>query len=326
MTKSIVAVVGSTGAQAGGLVDAILASNDFALRAITRKPDSYKGKGLAARGAEVVAADLDDEASLVKAFAGAHGAFCVTNFYEHFSVEKEQAQARNLANAAKKAGVEHAIWSTLEDTRKRVPLDDPRMPTLHGKYKVPQHDGKGDSDRFFRDAGVPTTFLLTSFYWDNLLSPGMAPRSSGMGPKSPGMAPRKGDDGKLGIVLPMADKKLAGIAVVDIGRSAFGIFKRPDLIDKTVGVMGEALTGDEMAAQLSRALGKEVVYRYVPPELFRAFGFPGAEELGNMFQYYRDFADECMAARDVSLVRQLDPQLQTFAQFLELNARKIPLE
>jgi uncharacterized protein YbjT (DUF2867 family) len=312
MTKPIVAVVGSTGAQAGGLVDAILASNDFAVRAITRKPDSDKGKALAARGAEVVAADLDDEASLVKAFAGAHGAFCVTNFWEHFSVEKEQAQARNLANAAKKAGVKHAIWSTLEDTRKRVPLDDPRMPTLYGKYKVPQHDGKGESDRFFRDAGVPTTFLLTSFYWDNLLSPGMAPK--------------KGDDGKLGIVLPTSDKKLAGIAVVDIGRSAFGIFKRPDLIDKTVGVMGEALTGDEMAAQMSRALGKEIVYRYVSPEVYRSFGFPGADDLGNMFQYYRDFADEFTAARDVSLVRQLNPQLQTFAQFLELNARKIPLE
>ena len=135
-----------------------------------------------------------------------------------------------MARAAKAAGVQHVIWSTLEDTRKWVPLSDDRMPTLQGKYKVPHFDAKGESNRFFTEAGVPTTFLLTSFYWDNLIY-------FGMGPK-------KGPDGKLAFTLPMGDKKLPGIAAEDIGRCAYGIFKRgPEFIGKTVGIAGEHLTG-----------------------------------------------------------------------------------
>ena len=232
MSKKIIAVIGATGAQGGGLVRAILAdkNSEFTVRAITRKTDSDKAKELAAAGAEVVAGDLDDVSSLQKAFTGAHGAFCLTNFWEHFSTEKELEQAKNLATAAKAAGVSHAIWSTLEDTRRRVPLSDNRMPTLKDKYKVPHFDAKGEADQFFRDAGVPTTFLLTSVPWDNLVY-------FGMGPK-------KGEDGKLSFVLPMADKKLPGIAAADIGKCAYGVFKQGSaLIGKTVGIAGEHLTG-----------------------------------------------------------------------------------
>ena len=157
--SKIIAVVGATGAQGGGLVRAILADlrGGYRARALTRHPDSVKAKALAAAGAEVVAADLDDPASLESAFAGAHGAFCLTNFWEHFSPELELAQAERQARAAKAAGVRHAIWSTLEDVRKWVPLSDNRMPTLMGKYKVPHFDAKGEADHFFRDNGVPTT-------------------------------------------------------------------------------------------------------------------------------------------------------------------------
>ncbi|MFH2055477.1 MAG: NmrA family NAD(P)-binding protein, partial [bacterium] len=137
--KKIIAVVGATGAQGGGLVRAILAdkSGEFAARALARNPDSDKAKELARLGAEVIKADVDNLASLEKAFAGAYGAYCVTFFWEHFSPEKEKAQVRNMAAAAKADGLRHVIWSTLEDTRKWVPLDDDRMPTLQGKYKVP---------------------------------------------------------------------------------------------------------------------------------------------------------------------------------------------
>jgi uncharacterized protein YbjT (DUF2867 family) len=159
----------------GGLVRAILADKggEFAARAITRDVRSEKAKELARAGAQVVAADIDDEAALTKALRGAHGAFFVTFFWAHFSPEKEKAEALIMAKAAKAAGVKHVIWSTLEDTRKWVPLTDKRMPTLQGKYKVPHFDAKGESDRIFTDLGVPTTFLLTSFYWENLLYFGM---------------------------------------------------------------------------------------------------------------------------------------------------------
>lgn len=313
--KPLIAVFGATGAQGGGLVRAILDDPDrrFAARAITRHADSEKALALAARGAEVVSADLDDPASLERALHGAHAAYCVTNFWEHFSPEREAAQARNLAHAAKAAGVQHAIWSTLEDTRRWVPLDDARMPTLMGRYKVPHFDAKGESDAQFSAAGVPVTFLLTSFYWDNFIH-------FGMGPKP-------GPDGVLAIVLPIGDARLPGIAAQDIGRCAYGLFRRGDeFIGRTVGIAGEFLSGAQMAQALGDALRQPVQYHAVTPEQYRALDFPGAEDLGNMFQFNRDFEREFCAARDPALARELNPRLQTFAQWLDDHARRIPLD
>ncbi|MBI3698702.1 MAG: NmrA family NAD(P)-binding protein [Acidobacteria bacterium] len=165
--KKIIAVVGATGAQGGGLVRAILkdGSSGLTARALTRDVNSDKAKELGSLGAEVVAADVYDVESLKRSFQGAYGAFCVTFFWAHFSPEKELAGATAMARAAKHAGVEHVIWSTLEDTRKWVPLSDNRMPTLIGKYKVLHFDSKGEADRVFTELGLPATFLLTSFYW-----------------------------------------------------------------------------------------------------------------------------------------------------------------
>jgi uncharacterized protein YbjT (DUF2867 family) len=315
MADKIIAVVGATGAQGGGLARAIL--NDmqggFRVRALTRDINSPKARALAAAGAEVVKADLDDLDSVKRGFDGAHGAYCVTFFWAHFSPEKENAEARAMAQAAKHAGVTHAIWSTLEDSRKFIPLSDNRMPTLAGKYKVPHFDSKGEMDAYFGELGVPTTNLLTSFYWENFIY-------FGMGPK-------KGPDGKLAITMPMGDKKLPGMSAEDIGKCAYGIFKKgSEYIGKTVGIAGEFLSGAEMAAAFSKALGQPVAYNAVPPEVYRSFGFPGAEDLGNMFQYNRDFATEFMGARDLKLARALNPSLLTFDQWLAQNTSRIPLE
>lgn len=313
--KKIIAVVGATGAQGGGLVHAIVndKSSAFTARALTRDVNSNKAKDLAKQGVEVVVANLDDVESLKRAFAGAYGAFCLTNFWEHFSPEKEFAQAKAMAEAAKHAGLRHVIWSTLEDTRKWVPLSDNRMPTLMGKYKVPHFDAKGEADDVFRKLGVPTTFLLTSFYWDNLIY-------FGMGPK-------KGPDGKLAFTLPMGDKKLPGIAAEDISKCALGIFKKGhEFIGKTVGIAGEHLTGAQMAAALTKALGQEVRYNDVTPEVYRTFGFPGAEDLGNMFQFKRDFEQVFCGARNLNVSRSLNPALQTFDTWLARNKSRIPLE
>jgi len=313
-TKTI-AIVGATGAQGGGLARAILEDPEggFAVRALTRDPSSEKGRALAAAGAEVVAADLDDEESLVRALDGAHGGFFVTNFWEHFSPEREYAQAGNLARAAKRAGLRHVIWSTLEDTRRLVSLDDDRMPTLMDGYKVPHFDAKGAADDLFREAGVPTTFLLTSFYWDNFIHFGSGPA--------------KGPDGRWAITMPMGDGKLPGIAVEDIGRCAYGIFRRGDeLVGETVAIAGEHLTGAEIAAALGDALGIDVAYHAIDPDAYRALGFPGAEDLGNMFQYKRDFQAEFCGPRDPAVARSLNPRLQTFEAWLAAHADEIPLE
>jgi uncharacterized protein YbjT (DUF2867 family) len=313
--KKIIAVVGATGLQGGGLVRAILndPNGPFSARALTRHVDSDKARALRDLGAEVVAADTDDVKTVTRAFDGAHGAYCVTNFWEHLSPEREFAQGSNLAHAAKNAGVQHALWSTLEDVRAFVPLSDTRMPTLMGKYKVPHFDAKAEVDSVFRSLGVPTTFYLTSFYWDNFIF-------FGLGPK-------KGPDGQYAITFPLADKKMSGIAASDIGRIAYGIFKAgPEYIGKTVAVAGEHLTAAQMAASLGHALGVNVRYNAVPADVYRTFGFPGADEMGNMFQFYDEFADYFTGIRNVEVARQLNPQLQTFDKWLAENARRIPLD
>ena len=211
--KKIIAVVGATGAQGGGLVRAILAdpSGSFVARAITRKPDSDKARALAALGAEVVAGDADDPPSLDRAFAGAHGAFCVTNFWEHFSAERERAQAAAMARATRRPGIEHVVWSTLEDTRKWVPLTDAgcRRCTASTRCRI-------STPRARPTASSPPRrrrprYLLAAFYWDNFIHFGMGPR--------------KGADGKLVLALPLGGAKLPGIAAEDIGTCAYGIFQ-----------------------------------------------------------------------------------------------------
>jgi uncharacterized protein YbjT (DUF2867 family) len=302
--RKIIAVLGSTGSQGGGLCRAILgdSAGGFACRAITRDPSKDKAKALAAAGAEVVQADLDDVESLKKAFAGAYGVYAVTNFWEHFSGEKEKAQAKNVAEAAKAAGVKHVVWSTLEDIRKFMKPDDKRMPMLQEKYRVPHFDAKADADAYF--AGLPTTFLVTSFYWDNLYMFGLAPK--------------KGEDGKLAWAYPMGTAKMAGMAAEDIGKVAYGIFKAGnEYIGKRVGILGEALTVEQMGETLSKVLGVgPITYNAVDADVYRGFGFPGADEMGNMFQAYRDFEKEMLANRSLDLARKLNPSLMTFAQFV----------
>jgi uncharacterized protein YbjT (DUF2867 family) len=280
---------------------------------LTRNTESGKAKELEKLGAEVVRADVDDVESLKRAFHGAYGAYCVTFFWEHFSPEKEIAEANNMAVAAKHAGVKHVIWSTLEDTRNLVPLSDSRMPTLQGKYKVPHFDGKGEANHVFTKQGVPTTFLLTSFFWENLVH-------FGMGPK-------KGADGNLYFTLPMGDKKLPGIASGDIGKCAYAIFRKGrEFIGKAVGIAGDHLTGDQMAYALTRALGQEVRYNDVSPKVYRSLGFPGAEDLGNMFQFKRDFEPFFCGARSLEFSRALNPSIQTFETWLAENGDRIPIE
>ena len=314
MARKIIAVMGATGAQGGGLVRAILADREgaFAARAITRKTDSEKARALAQLGAEVVAGDADDAASLERAFAGAHGAFCVTNFWEHFSAEREGVQAAAMARASRKAGVQHVVWSTLEDTRKWIPLDDARLPTLGGKYKVPHFDSKGSVDHVFAEEAAPTSYLLAAFYWENFIHFGMGPR--------------KGADGNLVLAMPLGGAKLPGIAAEDIGKCAYGIFRRgPGTARQRFGVAGDVLSGEQMADNMSRRLGKIVTFQDVPFDVYRGLGFPGAQDLGNMFQFQAIAGDEFVRSRDPRRSRDLNPELLSFDAWLRANAGRIPI-
>jgi uncharacterized protein YbjT (DUF2867 family) len=309
----VVAIVGATGAQGGGLARAILddPSGEFSVRAVTRRPASERAAALARRGAAIVSADLDRPETLKPAFDGAHAVFCVTNFWEHGSPERETAQAAAMAHAAACAGNAHVIWSTLEDTRRFMPLDSDRMPTLLGHYKVPHFDAKGEANAEFTRRNLPVTFLLTSFYWDNYIN-------------FPGMTPYRDAAGGLALTMPLGDKRLPSMAAEDIGRCALGILRAGSAYaGRTVGVAGEHLTGLEIASGLSRALGVRVRYADVTPDEYRRLDFPGADDLGNMFQFKRDFQEAFCGARSVELSRQLNPLLQTFDEWLAQNGRHI---
>jgi uncharacterized protein YbjT (DUF2867 family) len=312
--RKIIAVVGATGAQGGGLVRAILAdtSGEFGARAITRKPDSDKARALAAQGVEVVAGDADDPSTLARAFEGAYGAFCVTNFWEHGEPERELRQATALARATKQAGLQHAVWSTLEDTRKDVPLSDNRLPTLKGKYKVPHFDAKGEANAVFEAEGAPSSYMLAAFYWDNLIHFGMGPRRQ--------------DDGSLVFAMPLGGQKLPGIGAEDIGGCALGIFRRgPSAAGQSFGIAGEILSGEEMAAKLGKAIGQPVRFQNVPFDVYRGLGFPGADDLGNMFEYHMLLGEKFLKARDPKLARELNPNTRDFDAWLRDNARKISI-
>lgn len=302
MTETkIIAVIGATGATAGGLARAILAdpSGGFACRAITRTPDSAAARALEDQGATVVRADLDDVDSLVSAFEGAFGAFCMTSFFEHFDAAREVSQAANLAEAAAATGVRHAVWSTAEDSRRQYPLVDDRMPTLQGRFKVPQWDAKSEGDARFGDAGVPTTFLLTPFHWDAWVS-GLA-------------APQRGPDGVLTVAMPLGDAVLPGIAAEDIGRCAYGLFRGgQEYLGTTVGIAGEHISGERLAAGLSQVYGEPVRYQSMPLEVFRSLPFPGVDVAANMFQYVVEASDDFCRLRDVGIARRLNPSLLAF--------------
>ena len=307
--KPIIVVAGATGSQGGGAVTALLEDPQqrFAVRALTRDPQSAAATALADRGAEVVRADFGDPSTLEAAFAGAHGAFLVTNFWEHLSAAQEMDQIANLAAAAASAMLSHVVWSTLEDTRDLLPLSDPRMPVLQDAYNVPHFDAKGEGNRLFTDAGVPTTFLNTTFFYQGFID---------------GFAPRRGEDGELVIALPFeAHRRLAGVDVNDIGRTALALLAAGEAyVGKTVSLAGDHLTGSQYADIIGEVIGERVRFDSIPYDVFRAAAIPAAEEVANMFQYYGDFETEFTGARDLTALRHLHPDLKYFRTWALENA------
>ncbi|MEV5572240.1 NmrA/HSCARG family protein [Spirillospora sp. NPDC052269] len=311
--QKLIAVVGATGAQGGGLARAILDDPDsgFTLRALTRDPSTPAARALAERGADVVAADLDDEESVRRAFEGAYGAFVMTNFWAPLTPEQEAArdrarmeieQARTAARAAKDAGLRHVVWSTLEDTRPYFAHLGRDVPTLLGRYKVPHFDAKAEADAEFRDIGVPTTFLLTTFYYESLLK---------------GQGPQRDADGKLVLTLPMADNAMALVGGEDIGRTAFGILKGGvEYVGRHVGLAGAHATGEELAAKFSELLGEQVTYRPASYDEARAAGYPGAVETANMYEFYSEASAYFTGVRDLELVRRVNPRLESLDAWL----------
>jgi uncharacterized protein YbjT (DUF2867 family) len=245
-----------------------------------------------------VRGDLSDPGSLTSALEGCYGCFGVTNFWEHFGGELEQG--RNLVDAVAASAVRHFIFSTLPNVKKLT----------RGEVELPHFDIKGELEEYTRERGVPTTFVHVAFYYENFLS---------------FFPPRRQEDGNFGFGFPQGDTPLAMVSVDDVGGMVGAIFERPEEFSgKTVGFVGEDRPVAEYAEEMSGVLGRKIVYSHIPREVFASFGFPGAEELANMFDYNRRYIPSRRDDREAT--KRLYPQVQSFRDWLNREAQRFELK
>ena len=291
--KRTILVTGATGAQGGGVARHLLARGKFAVRALTRHPDSEKAVALRKAGSEVVQGDLNVPETLDAALKGCYGVYGVTNFWEHF--EKEYDQGKNLVDAVAKAGITHFVFSTLPYCKK----------ISNGKLDVPHFDLKAQLEEYARSLKLNATFVHCAFYFENFLF---------------FLPPKRQDDGTFAIGFPQGDTPLAGVAVEDVGSIVATVLERPDeYLGRVVGIVGDDLTGSQYAEQMTRLLGVKVVYQHLPRETFAAFGFPGAEDLANMFEFNRLYIPS--RREDLKACRALNPKMQTFESWLRSHGQ-----
>ena len=256
-TKKLIAVVGATGQQGGAVVRALQASGQFKVRALTRNPDKHPELG-----DEVVLADFNRPETLKAAFAGAHGVFLVTNAWEAGTDELQQAVA--AVNAAKDAGVQHFIWSTL-----------PNVESIsHGKINVPHFTDKAKVEHLVSEAGFAYhTFAIAPFYYQNLLG---------------AMAPQAQADGTTGWALPLdPERRVIHMGdITELGRIVAGAFAQPELAGhgEHLPLVGDFLSFNEIIAALNRQ-GNKFSFTRVPREVFAGW-FPGAEDVAAMLAYF----------------------------------------
>jgi uncharacterized protein YbjT (DUF2867 family) len=287
--RRTILVTGATGAQGGSVVRHLLKRDRYAVRALTRTPGSERARALAKQGVEVVAGDLDDADSLRAGLDGCYGAFGVTNFWEHF--DREAQQGRNLVDAVADAGIRHFVFSTLPNVKALT----------GGEIEVPHFDIKGEMEDYARERGVPATFAQLAFYYENFYV---------------FLKPQRQDDGSYVIGFPQGDTPLAGVAAEDAGGVIAVMFDRPDeFMGRTQYIVGDDIPAAEYAAIMSRVLERRVAYQHIPRDVFAGFGFPGAEDVANMFEFYRTRVPNRRA--DLERSRELYPAIQDFETWLK---------
>ncbi|MCX6180654.1 MAG: NmrA/HSCARG family protein [Bacteroidetes bacterium] len=258
MEKKIIAVVGATGLQGKGVVDALKKNGSFKVRAITRNLDKYNGNA-----DEVVLGDLTNLQSLTNAFKGAYGVFVVTNFWEGAD---EIAQGKIAIQAAKDAGVNHFIWSTLPNVEK----------ISNGKFDVPHFTGKAKVDELVKSAGFQNyTFVQPPFYFQNFTGQ---------------LAAQQQQDGSIGWTLPI-NPKVKGIHMSDIkdlGKVVAGAFLNPEKVGNGSYLsLATELKSFNDILDTFKAIGKEYSFNQVPVEVFSSF-FEGAGEIAQMMAYFEE--------------------------------------
>jgi uncharacterized protein YbjT (DUF2867 family) len=294
MEKRIILVTGATGAQGGSVAHALLKDGKFAVRCLTRDIASQKAQNLRRAGAELVQGDLDDLDSLLVAMHNCYGVFGVTNFWEHF--DKELQQGRNLVDAVHESNIQHFIFSSLPSYNK----------LSNGELSVPHCDIKAELEDYSKSLGIKATYVHIAFYYENFLT----------------FFPfQKNEDGNFHFGFPQGDTKLSMVAAEDFGPIIANIFEQGEqYIGRVVGVVAEDRSCSEYAETMSEVFGEKVIYDYIPREIYASFGFPGAEELANMFECQRLYIPG--RQRDMEESYKLNPKMQNLETWLKRNKEK----
>ncbi|TPW10376.1 MAG: NmrA-like family domain-containing 1 [bacterium] len=287
--RKTILVTGATGAQGGSVARALLADGHFHVRALTRNPGSEKAAALKAAGAELATGDLADQASIEKALSGCSACFGVTNFWEHFDAEFEQG--KNLIEAVAALGVRDFILSTLPPVEKAT----------NGELAAPHFDIKAELETLARRLTPGAAFTHVAFYYENFLN-----------------TLQKQPDGSIAFGFPQGDTPLAAVSVDDLGGVVVPVFRDIESYrGKVVGIVGDDRPPADYAAVLSRVTGVPIRYNHIPKDVFAGFGFPGADDLANMFDFNRRFIPNRKA--DLELARKLFPAIQSLDTWAERN-------
>ncbi|MDP3469557.1 MAG: NmrA/HSCARG family protein [Daejeonella sp.] len=292
--KQTILVIGATGAQGGSVARHLIQQGKFNVRILTRNAKSDKALQFKYLGAEIAEGDLNNMASVSNAITGCYGVFGVTNFWEHFDGEFQHG--KNLIDAVHKAGIEHFVFSTLPSA----------IGISGGKLSVPHLDIKAELEAYSKSLNIPATYIHVAFYYENFLS---------------FFPPKRLEDNTWHFGFPQGDTPLAAVSIEDCGGIISEIFNNPQqFIGKRVGIVGDDVTCYEYAATMSEVLGKKIIYDYIPQQLYASFGFPGAEELANMFEFNRTYINGRNA--DLEESRNLYPQINSFKQWITANRNK----
>lgn len=293
--SKLIAVFGSTGAQGGSVVRALLKSKDYAVRAITRNPNNDKAKSLSKlENVTVEQGDLDDASSLDKCLKDCYGVFLVTDFSAHFT-HNETKQGTNLIDCAIRNNLKQFVFSGLEDVQSVI-----GKPCLHFDYKarIEEYGLKhGDKINF-------TSIRLPAYYQ-----------------VIPNMFLHKTNPNEYIVTIPMGDKPLYLMNVEDLGECVKTVLDNPnEFKSKILPVAGDILTGDQIASTLSKYLApNKFMYGNVSLEKFASFKFPGVEDITNMFEYYQTGK----VVRDIENTKKLNKNVVTFAEWIDKNKEEI---
>ena len=289
--SKLITVFGATGQQGGSVVRGLLAHGGYKIRGVTRNPDGDKAKALQSQGVEIVKGNLDDQASIEAAIAGAYGVYLVTNYWEMFDKEREIKQGKLVGDACKKEGIKHLIFSGLELVKDITGRD------------CPHFDGKGEIEKYLDSIGIPYTSIRLAAYFESLSTSNQIQ-----------------DDGSFTFVTCM-EGPMDGVSIEDLGPVVAAVLSQPgEFIGKKIGLSGDKLTFDQYMEHIEQVTGATVQLQKLSYEEFAKLGFPGADDTANMFHFY----DHGNPDRDIALTKRLNPKAKTFREWLEANKDKLP--